>query len=69
MKFFFDNQISYRLAEAIDRLAGAEGDQVVALRAKFPQNEKDLSWISQLSAEGDWIIVSGDSKIRNKPTE
>ncbi len=69
MRFFFDNQISYRLADAIDRLADFDGDQVVALRAKFSQDAKDLTWIPQLAAEGDWIIVSGDFKIREKPAE
>ena len=69
MRFFFDNQISYRLAEAIDRLADVDGDQVVALRAKFPQDATDLTWIPQLASERDWIIVSGDCKIRDKPAE
>lgn len=69
MKFLFDNQISYRLAEAIDKLADVDGDRVFPLRAKFPQNTDDLKWINDLASEGDWIIVSGDCRIRSKPAE
>lgn len=69
MRFFLDNNLSYRLADALASLSSADGDVVVHIRKKFDPDPGDLTWIPRLSAEGDWIVVSGDCKIRSKPTE
>lgn len=60
MKFFFDNCISHRLAAAIGALSKYE---VKHLRDKFSTNTPDKEWIRRLAEEGDWIIISGDTRI------
>lgn len=60
MRFFFDNCISPRLAAAIGALSEYE---VKHLRDKFPPNTPDIEWLRVLSEEGDWIIISGDTRI------
>lgn len=66
MKFFFDNCISYRLANAIDELSEFE---VSHLRQKFSADTPDTVWLRRLSEEGDWIIISGDTRIFRTPHE
>lgn len=68
MKFFFDNCISPKLARAIHELAKPE-HEVVALRDKFSADVTDTVWIPELAGEGDWVIVSGDLRIRTRPQE
>jgi hypothetical protein len=66
VNFFFDNCISFRIAQALNVLD--EHNEIVPLRDKFPANIKDVEWISELAKERDkWVVVSGDSRIsRNK---
>jgi len=41
--------------------------EVVALRDKFDAKVSDEEWIKTLSAEGRWVVISGDRRItRNK---
>lgn len=72
MKFFFDNCVSHRLASAIHALVEPE-HEVVHLRAKWRQADRetvaDTAWIRELSADGDWVVVSGDIAIRSRPAE
>jgi hypothetical protein len=63
VKFFFDNQLSPRLAQAIGALSAAEGHEVVHLRDRFASSERDEVWIPALAAEGQWILVCGDLNI------
>jgi PIN like domain len=42
---------------------------IVHLRERFPENTPDAEWISALSKEGDWIIISGDVRITRNPGE
>ncbi|HVF59771.1 MAG TPA: hypothetical protein VNJ70_08190 [Thermoanaerobaculia bacterium] len=69
MKFLVDNHLSYRLADALGQLADYEGDTVVHIRNKFGEGVKDVEWVPRLASEGEWVIVSGDCKIRTKPQE
>ena len=67
MRFFFDNNLSYRLADAIHILVQSRGHEVVALRRKFPVNTPDTIWLERLAKEGDWVILTGDTNIvRNR---
>ncbi len=66
MKFFFDNCISHRLAAAIGALSEYE---VSHLRDKFSADTPDTEWLRKLSEEGDWIIISGDTRIFKTPHE
>lgn len=55
------------MANAIAALAVAENYQVIHLQDQFPPETADIEWISKLGDEGDWIIISGDTRIsRNR---
>lgn len=49
MRFFFDNNLSPLLAEALDLLD--EDHQVVPLRKKFHPSTRDIDWLTALGAE------------------
>ena len=67
MKFFVDNCLAPHIARAIDQFLKPQGHCAVHLRDKFKPNTKDEDWISQLAAEGDWVVISGDYHITKKP--
>ena len=69
MKVLADNNLSPLLAQAIHVLVSPEGDQVVALRRRFPANAPDEVWISELGAEGGWTVLPGDVRITRRPAE
>lgn len=64
MKFFFDNNISYRYA---DMLKALDVD-VVALREVFPQDIKDDELLKKL-ASSHYVFVSGDRAMRTSTIE
>lgn len=67
MKLMVDNDLPFRLAEALQCIF--DEDDIVSLRAKFEgrRNVKDLEWISVLGEEGDWAVISADRRIcKNK---
>jgi hypothetical protein len=53
--FFFDNDISFRVARALSELVN--GHQVIALRDHFPPDTPDTVWIPQVGTNG-WIVIS-----------
>ena len=68
MKLFLDNNLPPRLAKALSALfTGLH--EVVALRDKFPPNISDKDWITELSREGGWTVLSSDRRILKNPTE
>jgi predicted nuclease of predicted toxin-antitoxin system len=69
LKFFFDNDVSIRIARAIACLSEAEGDTVVHMTDKFTADAKDLTWLPALANEREWIIVTADSQFRRKAGE
>lgn len=66
MKFIFDENLPPALAHSLNVLF--KGDhQVFALRDKFGKGVTDIEWITALSGEGGWVVISGDRRItRNK---
>ena len=68
MKVFFDNCLSFTLAHALAALFRDE-HEIVALKDMFPRNIIDIDWISALSKEGHWIVVSGDQRITRNRAE
>ncbi len=60
MRFFVDNNLSYRIAHAIGTLQESEGHEVVALRDKFDENAEDEAWLPLLRADGDWVVITSD---------
>lgn len=69
MRFFFDNNVSGRIAHALHSLADFDRDEVVHLRDRFPPETIDIDWIPALAEEKSWVILSGDSRIRSRPAE
>lgn len=69
MRFFFDNNLSPRLARAIHELSLDDGVDVVHLRSKFPRDVPDEIWLRTLSEEGNWVVVSADTRIHRNPTQ
>lgn len=43
--------------------------EIVHLRDKFGPSVKDAEWIGALSAEGHWVIISGDRRIAKNKAE
>jgi hypothetical protein len=68
VKVLLDHNLSPRLARALNELFG-EHHEVVSLREKFPPNTSDTDWIAALSAEGGWVVVSGDRSIARTRAE
>lgn len=69
MRFFFDNDLSFRIAHALNQLAANDGDEVAALRDRFPQSASDTDWIGSLSSdrEDPWVVITGDRGIGKNP--
>lgn len=68
MKFIFDHNISFVIPKALDAVLGDEHD-FIALRDKFHPATADIEWIGRLSAEGHWVVVSGDRRITKNKSE
>ena len=62
MKVLLDHNLSPRLARALNELFG-DDHEVVSLRDKFPPETADVEWITALSGEGGWAVISGDRAI------
>lgn len=67
MKFFLDNCLSPRYAKSLDILSERDGHKVVHLLETFDRQTADIIWIRVLAEEGDWVIVSGDTRILRVP--
>lgn len=66
MKVMVDENLPPAIAKALAALF-VEKHEIVHLREKFGPNVEDIDWISALSTEGLWIIISADRRIaRNK---
>jgi hypothetical protein len=68
VRFFFDNNLSTKLAKSVHVLVAPE-HQVVHLKDRFAANAPDETWMSALARETDWVIVSADLRIRKNPHE
>lgn len=70
MRFFFDNNMSPFLAQAVTTLEkGSDGHTVTHLRERFQPDTTDAVWIRALGAEKDWVIVSCDLRITKNRAE
>jgi hypothetical protein len=70
LKFFFDTCVSSRIVRALKIIAEYQGFEIVHLDDKFKAaSTPDPEWLSALSKEGDWIIISGDPKISRSKAE
>lgn len=67
MRFFLDNCLSPRYAESLHVLSERDGHEVTHLVKKFARDATDPTWMRKLGEEGDWVIVSGDTRIIRTP--
>lgn len=68
MKVLVDENLSPALARALNELFSGD-HEVVHIRARFGPGAKDADWIRTLSAEGRWIVISGNRRITRNRTE
>ncbi|WP_284315895.1 DUF5615 family PIN-like protein [Labrys miyagiensis] len=68
MKVLFDENLSIRIARSLGALFEGE-HEVVHIRDRFGTGVKDAQWIEALSAEGRWIVISGDRRITRNRAE
>jgi hypothetical protein len=68
VRVIFDENLSPALAKALNALFAGE-HEVVHMRDKFGPSVKDAEWISRISAEGRWVVISGDAKIAKRRSE
>jgi hypothetical protein len=68
VRFFFDNNLSPKLARCLHALVEPQ-HQVVHLKEKFASNTVDEVWMRSLASQPDWVIISGDLQIRKNPHE
>ena len=68
MRFFVDNNISHRVARALNCLVEPR-HSVVHLKERFLADTSDIAWMTALAEESDWIILSADIAISRNPHE
>lgn len=61
MNFFVDNNLPPALAKALNALSYPDSHTVIHLKDKFPSDTDDTVWITDLSKEGNWIIITHDN--------
>lgn len=66
--FFFDNDISFRIVDALKQLVPPGECELKALREVFPQDAKDVDWIPHAGQHG-WIVISRDHNQRRRDAE
>lgn len=66
MNFFLDNNLSIKLAKAMNHLE-QEGE-VMHLTEKFPADAKDEEWLKYVGENGI-ILITQDQKIRRRAAE
>ena len=64
MTFFFDNNLSAKLAHGMREF----GEDVTHLTDHFPQDSPDSEWL-RFVGENAFVLVTRDEKIRWKPAE
>jgi hypothetical protein len=69
MKCLFDNNMPPKLAKTLNFLEGDDGMTVEHLKEKFPPDTPDIEWITKLSKEGKWFIITQDNQIRKRSPE
>ena len=64
MRFFFDNNLSYRLAKGMQEF----GEEVEHLRDSFNRDAQDVDWLPYVGNQG-LFLVTKDKRIRKNPSE
>lgn len=66
MKVIVDENLPPALARALAALFIGE-HEIIHIRDRFGPATTDIEWMTELNAEGSWVVLSGDKAIsRNK---
>jgi len=68
LKLLLDNNLPPRLARSLDALFEPQ-HHIVALRNQFAENAADVEWITALSQQGGWAVLTRDLHLRTRPHE
>jgi hypothetical protein len=68
VRFFFDNNLSPKLARSLNLLVQPD-HEVIHLKEKFEASTSDETWMRGLAQELDWVIISADTRISKNPHE
>jgi hypothetical protein len=68
VRFFLDNNLSPKIARALDCLTQPK-HSVRHLRDLFAPETPDVTWMQELARQGSWIILSADVAISRNPHE
>ena len=61
MKYLIDNNLPPKLAHALRELCSYDQSvEVFALSDKFKSSTKDIDWITELTKDSGWVVVSQD---------
>jgi hypothetical protein len=69
VKVLFDHNMPPVIARALNTLVQPDGHEAWALRDKFPITVDDIDYFSELSREGDWVVISKDLHNAKRPPE
>jgi hypothetical protein len=68
VKFFLDNNISPKVARALNLLLSPD-HSAHHLKDQYAANTPDEVWMKDLGNQPGWVIISGDSAISRNPHE
>jgi hypothetical protein len=68
VKVFFDHNMSPAMARALAELFRKQ-HEIAFLAEKFARDISDIDWISELSRDGQWVVISGDRRITRNRAE
>jgi hypothetical protein len=68
VRFFLDNNLSPKVARALNALLEPE-HSAHHLKDLYPADTLDEVWMTDLGTQPDWVILSGDSAITRNPHE
>ena len=61
MKYLIDNNLPIKLAHALRELCSYDKSiEVYALSDKFKPSTKDIGWITELTKDSGWVVISQD---------
>jgi PIN like domain len=70
VRFYFDRTQSPYLARAAGEVLSFLGHTFEHSRRRYPDRDPgDITWMGELAAEGDWVVITGDEAIRRNPAE
>ncbi|RUW55822.1 hypothetical protein [Mesorhizobium sp. M8A.F.Ca.ET.021.01.1.1] len=68
MKVLIDENLPPALARSLNALFAGK-HHIIHTRDRFGPKVTDVQWIGVLSAEGRWVVISGDRRITRNKTE